>query len=70
MVEVNFRVSNYLPRDSAPLPRPTEGAVAGILQVVLESGRVGTYRINATIPGDIPGEKGGPRPLALCWLEG
>ncbi len=59
MVDADFKVANYLPRGSTDLPRPSEGAVAGVVQTVLASGRVGAYRTNATFPQDIQGEGGG-----------
>ena len=57
VVQVSLKVSNYLPRDSSPLLRPSVGAVAGALQVVLESGRVGAHRINASTPSAPSGEE-------------
>ena len=53
---VNFTVSNYLPRNSTHLSRPTEEEVAGLVQVVLVGGQLGRYRVNQPSFSDVEGE--------------
>ena len=48
MVDAQFSVSSYLPRNSTHLTRPSKGDLAKVLQVILGSGQVGSYLVNSS----------------------